>query len=124
MNIILDEHFEMNELKKHELLLINFKLICCLFLEGVTQHALSDAPLIDQESWQAHVSNDIIKQHGNKFPIVIFSHGLSACRSFYSAFCTELASQGFIVAAIEHRFIAKYIYSLSGFRSYHLSYTD
>lgn len=78
-------------------------IINLYFLEGVTQHALLDAPLIDQHFFQDHVSNDVIKKHGNKLPVVILSHGLSACRSFYSAFCTELASQGFIVAAIEHR---------------------
>ncbi|XP_069169592.1 platelet-activating factor acetylhydrolase [Procambarus clarkii] len=38
-----------------------------------------------------------------KFMVIIFSHGLSANRSIYSTICSELASQGFIVAAIEHR---------------------
>ncbi|XGW04047.1 hypothetical protein V3C99_015300 [Haemonchus contortus] len=36
------------------------------------------------------------------FPVVIFSHGLSGCRHFYSTFCASLASNGFVVAAIEH----------------------
>ncbi|WFD29413.1 1-alkyl-2-acetylglycerophosphocholine esterase [Malassezia sp. CBS 17886] len=38
-----------------------------------------------------------------RFPVVVFCHGLSGNRLAYSQFCCELASHGFIVAAIEHR---------------------
>lgn len=38
-----------------------------------------------------------------KFPVVVFSHGISGHRSCYSTYCASLASYGFIVAAIEHR---------------------
>ncbi|XP_077985371.1 platelet-activating factor acetylhydrolase-like [Glandiceps talaboti] len=37
------------------------------------------------------------------FPIIIYSHGLGSSRFQYSALCVDLVSQGFIVAAVEHR---------------------
>ena len=35
-------------------------------------------------------------------PVVVFSHGLAACRTSYSFLCTDLASNGYCVAVLEH----------------------
>ena len=39
----------------------------------------------------------------NKFPVVIVTHGIGGNRTTLSAYCYELASNGFVVAAVEHR---------------------
>lgn len=37
------------------------------------------------------------------FPVIVFSHGQASSRTSYTQWCGELASRGYIVAAIEHR---------------------
>ena len=37
------------------------------------------------------------------FPIVVYSHGLGAMRTTYSAICCDIVSHGFIVACVEHQ---------------------
>ncbi|CEH18244.1 Phospholipase A2 (platelet-activating factor acetylhydrolase in humans) [Ceraceosorus bombacis] len=37
------------------------------------------------------------------FPIGVFSHGLGGTRTTYSSYLSALASEGFVVAAVEHR---------------------
>ena len=38
-----------------------------------------------------------------KFPVMVFSHGLGGMRTTYSYICADIASHGWCVAAIEHR---------------------
>jgi len=38
-----------------------------------------------------------------QWPLVVFSHGLGCARNIYSRVCYDLASYGFVVAAVEHR---------------------
>lgn len=40
---------------------------------------------------------------GKPYPVVIFSHGIGGNRTCNTTVCCELASQGYIVAAVEHR---------------------
>ncbi|KAI6007000.1 platelet-activating factor acetylhydrolase [Pisolithus albus] len=39
----------------------------------------------------------------SKWPLVLFSHGAGSSRLMNSSFCGEMASRGYVVAAIEHR---------------------
>ncbi|CEP12539.1 hypothetical protein [Parasitella parasitica] len=46
---------------------------------------------------------EILDGQKRPFPVVVFSHGLGGNRLIYSSICSDLASHGFVVVAIEHR---------------------
>uniref|UniRef100_A0A0K0DY47 1-alkyl-2-acetylglycerophosphocholine esterase n=1 Tax=Strongyloides stercoralis TaxID=6248 RepID=A0A0K0DY47_STRER len=66
-------------------------------------------------TWQENlIDNDYNQEVPSKFPVIIFSHGLSGCRHFYTVISTALASYGYIVAALEHRDLTScWTYTLS-----------
>lgn len=41
----------------------------------------------------------------SKYPVIVFSHGMGTPRSFYTSMMEELASQGYIVASIDHPYM-------------------
>lgn len=43
-----------------------------------------------------------LKLNDQKFPVIIFSHGIASCRTTYSNICYELASYGFVVVGMNH----------------------
>ncbi|KAF8146077.1 platelet-activating factor acetylhydrolase [Mycena galopus ATCC 62051] len=64
--------------------------IAAALVRGTTLPAFGDAPVK-------------IPEDGSRWPLVIFSHGAGSSRLLYSALAGELASHGYIVAAVEHR---------------------
>ena len=62
--------------------------------------ALLNSPLIQCSSKHFFSANKYITKG---FPVVVFSHGLSGHFFAYSGICSDLASHGYVVAAVEHK---------------------
>ena len=80
--------------------LLRFILKCCLKNKASTH--LQDGFAENIAVLDNSLSNDEISASENKYPIVVFSHGLFGSMEEYSTICSEIASLGFIVVAPEH----------------------
>ncbi|GAA5995159.1 uncharacterized protein JCM10292_004570 [Rhodotorula paludigena] len=69
---------------------------------GLAYKACNDPESETRASSDTLVGDDLAPDK-DQFPLVVFSHGLSGTRTTYSQWCCEIASRGYIVAAIEHR---------------------
>jgi pimeloyl-ACP methyl ester carboxylesterase len=70
-----------------------------------TLKANSSAPDV-VESWRAlrtDAIQDAAMERG-KFPLIIFSPGFDMAREYYTSWAEEFASQGFVVATVDHPF--------------------
>jgi platelet-activating factor acetylhydrolase len=58
--------------------------------------------LVGSTKIPAKVDVPLLQQRG-EFPVMVFSHGMASSRTQYTHYAGELASRGYVVAAIEHR---------------------
>ena len=59
----------------------------------------------DQSAVEEQATTASPSMASEAFPVIVFSHGLAAMRTIYCGICSDLASQGFVVAAVEHRYV-------------------
>ena len=60
----------------------------------------------DQSAIEEQATTALPSVASETFPVIVFSHGLTAMRTINCGICSDLASQGFVVAAVEHRYFS------------------
>ena len=74
---------------------------------GDLRHDLAEAtPELDLRRVRTSARLGATPFPGRRFPVLIFSHGMNSARYFYTTLVQDLASHGFVVAAIDHPFWA------------------
>jgi platelet-activating factor acetylhydrolase len=58
--------------------------------------------IVGRLTFPAHLNAPLLPS-STKHPLIIFSHGLAGTRTTYTQYCSALASQGYVVLAVEHR---------------------
>jgi len=73
---------------------------------GITIPAKVDVPITETTialETQDDFNIQMLPETHNGLPVVVFSHGFASSRTDYTHYLGELASRGYVVAAIEHR---------------------
>ena len=83
---------------------ITVYMVCVCAADPIAP-AFEGAPLFHQStvspsSAQKQSTKSIKK---STFPVIVFAHGMGGMRTVSSGICCDLASHGYVVAAIEHR---------------------
>jgi dienelactone hydrolase len=61
-------------------------------------------PTLSLEALKTAAFWDAPPRPGRRFPLIVFSHGMNTARFLYTGLLQDLASHGFVVAAIDHPF--------------------